>query len=225
VAEGLTMNRLRLPTTPAEDHEPPTPATVEVRQSELAYLMRAFEKLQRKMPNVPVRPGSIAAGRGQRDTAAPNGGYPGTSLPTEICARIARELVAQVLDADPLLMRAKPRGARRLAAARQFAIHLVHSVAGRKHEEVARAFARNRSTAAHHFEVIEDLRDVTAFDEFMSMLERAYSLRLQMAELRFRPAWANALASIDAALDTGLLEGDGHSMGEYLVGVFREKAA
>lgn len=221
MAEAMTLGRYRPPVTDADAHEPPAPRMVQVRESEIRRLLDAFQRLQERMPEVPIRPGILAA----IEDAAPRPAYPGASLCTETCAIIARRVVASVLDADHRLMRAKPRGSRKQASARQFAIHLVHIKAGRGHEETAKAFGRNRSTASHHFEQMEDLREVPEFDAFLDVLERGYELALWHAELKPRQAWHDALRALRRAVATTLLDEDPHEMATYLVGVFKGEAA
>jgi hypothetical protein len=150
--------------------------------------------------------------------------YPGSTLSTLDCALLARSLVGGLLKTNSLLLMAKARGPRRMAFARQLAIHLVHIIAGRKHDEVARAFNRNRTTASHHFEVIEDLRDVPEFDTFMRLLEAKYALLLQFTELRAGIAWRVSLKAMNVAVEIGYLEGDAHRAAEYVAETFREPA-
>lgn len=148
---------------------------------------------------------------------------PGAALSAFQCCRLASDLVAEILDTNPYLVRARPRGSRRLAVARQLAIHLVHVVAGKNHEEVAQAFGRNRSTASHHFETVEDLRDVREFDEFMELLEERYAMQLRYAAMPSAVrSWRRALGAVGAAVEDAGLEGDALSAGEYLVDTFRE---
>lgn len=148
---------------------------------------------------------------------------PGASLSTFMCCVLASNLVAEVLGVNALLVRASPRGSRRLAVARQLAVHLVHVVAGRNHQEVAGAFGRNRSTATHHFETVEDLRDVQAFDDFVELLETRYAMQLRYAAMASAvQAWKQALAAVGEAVEDGALEGEAIDAGEYLVETFRE---
>lgn len=149
-------------------------------------------------------------------------GYPGANLSTFEACFLARQCVASVMDCDALLLMARARGARKLAFARVLAVHLVHIVAGRTHEDVARAFQRNRSTASHHFETIEDLRDVDQFEEFMGLLERKYELLLEMHALRVGKAWGRALRAVQVAVVVGSLEGQAARAAEYVAETFRE---
>lgn len=149
-------------------------------------------------------------------------GYPGADLTTFECCYLARECVASVMACNAQLLMARPRGSRKLAFARVVAVHLVHIVAGRTHDDVAKAFQRNRSTASHHFETIEDLRDVEEFETFMSLLERKYELLLEMHALRAGQAWKRAMRAIEAAALVGTLEGQAARAAEYVAETFRE---
>ena len=63
------------------------------------------------------------------------------------------------------------RGNARVSFARQVAMYLMHVGWGLSLGEVARAFGREKSTAAHACQKIEELRDVPAFDRQMAQLE------------------------------------------------------
>jgi hypothetical protein len=147
--------------------------------------------------------------------------YPGATLDTRYVTRLARYCAAEVFGCDPLLLIGKERGPRKLAWARCVAIHLAHIVAGRRHEEVASAFDRNRSTASHHFEVLENLRDIEGFDAFLSQLERHFAHLLRYAETRPNGAWGAALQAMDRAVRRGELEADTHFDAKFVVETFR----
>lgn len=132
-----------------------------------------------------------------RPTTARRARYPGHGLPTRVVAAYARRCVAEALGLDVVLLASDRRGARQVAFGRQLAIHLCHIVAGRSHHDVARAFRRNRSTASHHFGVVEDLRDAEEFDRFVDMLERRFVLTLELAALGGpRSEWRAALGHL-----------------------------
>lgn len=149
--------------------------------------------------------------------------YPGSSLETWYVCRLARYCVADVLRFDPLLMIGKPRGPRKMAFARQLTIHLAHIVAGRRHDEVAKHFSRNRSTASHHFEVLENLRDVPEFDLFLIALEQRFSHLLHAAETRPVEAWGAALHAMQRAVRRGELESDTHFDAKFVTETFRNR--
>jgi hypothetical protein len=147
--------------------------------------------------------------------------YPGAPLDTRYVARLARYCVADVLRCDPLELIGKERGPRKLAFANKLAIHLAHIVAGRRHEEVAIAFGRNRSTASHHFEALENLRDVEQFDQFLTMLEQRFTHMLRYAETTPVRAWAAALEAMERRVSKGELEADTHFDAKFVVETFR----
>lgn len=149
--------------------------------------------------------------------------YPGGQLDTLHVSRLARHCVAEILGCDPLMLIGKPRGARKLAFARQLAIHLAHIVAGRRHEDVAAAFDRNRSTASHHFEVLENLRDVPEFDVFLTMLEVRFTHLLRYAETRPTHAWGTALDAMTRAVRRGALEAETHFDAKFVTDTFRDR--
>lgn len=169
-----------------------------------------------------VMDGCVVVSTGQAVRPA----YPGAGLSTYVVARIARDLVARTIDVSPLALAGKARGARRLAVARQLAMNLVHLVAGRSQQEVARAFYRNRATASHHMEIVEDLRDCVQWDRFVELLGQRYSVLLLLASLpSIRIAWREALKALDHAAFEGGLEGDAVRSAEYLVATFKAEAA
>ena len=147
--------------------------------------------------------------------------YPGASLTTLYVARLARQLVGQTFKIDPVAMIAYDRGPRDVAFGRSLAMHLTHIVGGRRHEEVATAFRRNRSTASHHFEVFENLREVQDFDGFLDILEHQFALLLVLAEKRPYQAWGKALEAMAAAVNAGTLEADAHFDAKFVVATFK----
>ena len=60
-----------------------------------------------------------------------------------------------------------------VAFARQSAMYLAHVTFGLNYSEVARAFGRDRTTAAHARQLIEDRRDDPAVDAVLGSLEDA----------------------------------------------------
>jgi hypothetical protein len=60
-----------------------------------------------------------------------------------------------------------------VAFARQSAMYLAHVTFGLNYSEVARAFGRDRTTAAHACQLIEDRRDDPAVDAVLGSLEDA----------------------------------------------------
>jgi hypothetical protein len=60
-----------------------------------------------------------------------------------------------------------------VAFARQSAMYLAHVTFGLNYSEVARAFGRDRTTAAHACQLIEEQRDDPAVDAVLGSLEHA----------------------------------------------------
>lgn len=149
--------------------------------------------------------------------------YPGADLSTGHVATLARALVADLFEVDRRLLLLETRGSRKVAFMRALAIHLTHVVAGRRHEEVAVAFRRNRSTASHHFEVFENLREVAEFDEFLSLLEHRFALLLAASERRPVRAWGKALEAMAHKVNKGELEPDIHFDAKFVVATFKPK--
>jgi len=58
-----------------------------------------------------------------------------------------------------------------VAFARQSAMYLAHVTFGLSYSEVARAFGRDRTTAAHACQLIEDRRDDPGVDAVLGLLE------------------------------------------------------
>lgn len=150
-------------------------------------------------------------------------GYPGADLPTSYVCKIARECVAEVFGISSLTLKNPSRGGREAAFARQVAIHLAHIVAGRRHDAVAKEFDRNRSTASHHFEVVENLRDEPTFDAFLTLLEQRFAHFLNYAATRPHGAWVPTLDALAKAVATGVLDADAHYEAKFLVETFRPR--
>jgi chromosomal replication initiation ATPase DnaA len=68
------------------------------------------------------------------------------------------------------------RGSPAEAFARQAAMYLAHVGLGMSLSEVARVFARDRTTVAHACARIEDRRDAAPFDRALDLLEGALRL-------------------------------------------------
>ncbi len=147
-------------------------------------------------------------------------GYPGRTLTTAYVCRQARYCVASLFGIDFSLLRNPARGTRKVALAMQLCVHLAHIVAGRRHDEVARHFDRNRSTASHNFEVMENLRDVPAFDLFLTVLEARFAALLTFAETKPQEQWGEALEAMTKAVKAGELEAEAHFDAKYVVDTF-----
>jgi chromosomal replication initiation ATPase DnaA len=65
------------------------------------------------------------------------------------------------------------RGKARIALARQLAMYLMHTHYRRIYSEVGRFFGRDRTTVSHACGLIEEMREVPEFDEWVERLEAA----------------------------------------------------
>ncbi len=148
-------------------------------------------------------------------------GYPGGRLTTSQLANAACIAVGEVFDTERLLLRAKERGARRMAHARTIAMALVHLVCGRSQEDVARAFRRNRTTASNHMEMIEALNDVPEHEAFWDALVLRFTRLVELMQApSARGAWVVALRGLERALYEGEIEGDAVDQTRHVLGVF-----
>ena len=78
------------------------------------------------------------------------------------------------------------RGRKRVAFARQVAMYLAHVTYGLNYKDTGRLFGRDRTTAAHACEVIEDRREDPIFERVMQLLEsitQALLSRREVAEV------------------------------------------
>ena len=148
-------------------------------------------------------------------------GYPGSTFATSQVCLLARKCVAEVFNMNALDLLDPARGGRKAAFARQLAIHLAHIVAGRRHDAVGREIWRNRSTASHHFEQVENLRDEPEFDEFLTLLEVRFAHYLNWMEAQPKGAWVPTLDALARAVATGRLEADAHFEAKFVVETFR----
>ena len=58
-----------------------------------------------------------------------------------------------------------------IAAGRQLAMYLAHVMLGLRYSEIGRLFRRDRTTAAHACQLVEDRRDDPAIDRLLQTLE------------------------------------------------------
>ncbi len=68
-------------------------------------------------------------------------------------------------------LRARKRGARRAALARQVAMYLAHVVFSMNMASVARGFGRDRSTAFHAIQRVEEMREDPELNRTLGWLE------------------------------------------------------
>lgn len=80
-------------------------------------------------------------------------------------------LVAVTMDVSPREIEARRRTTAVASRARQTAIYLIHCGLGWPLWRAAAAFGRDRTTASHAVQLIEDLRDDAAFDARLTAME------------------------------------------------------
>lgn len=98
-----------------------------------------------------------------------------------LCAGVTQILVAQAYGVALDEIRAVTRRNSQAAFARQIAMYLAHVVFSLSIGEVAKAFARDRSTVCHAIQRVEALRDDPDLDRTLGWLEtllRAVAERL-----------------------------------------------
>lgn len=91
------------------------------------------------------------------------------STPTQ--ASLARMMAAQAYDVPVEEIAAATRRNPRAALARQVAMYLAHVVLGMSMSQIAHEFGRDRTTAAHACQRIEDLREDPSHDCQLEWLE------------------------------------------------------
>lgn len=90
---------------------------------------------------------------------------------TPLCAGVTQILVAQAYGVELDEIRAVTRRTSQTAFARQIAMYLAHIVFSLSIAEVAKAFARDRSTVCHAIQRVEALRDDPDLDRTLGWLE------------------------------------------------------
>ena len=104
-----------------------------------------------------------------RDPVRPG---PGTKTTQRLCDMVAMATAAAFAVPVGELI-ASTRRSPYVAFARQSAMYLAHVTFGLNYSEVARAFGRDRTTAAHACQVIEERRDDPAVEAVLGSLEDA----------------------------------------------------
>lgn len=130
---------------------------------------------------VPVGPSDIplplSAVRGAPETKSAAGERAALRLscppvPPRVACAIVRQLVLEVA---ALVAEAPPRrrdGRRQACHFRQIAMYVCHVVLRLSLSDIGLAFGRDRTTAGHACNVVEDRRDDAAFDAFVAGIER-----------------------------------------------------
>ncbi len=86
--------------------------------------------------------------------------------------RILLQLTAAIVFEVPLeAVTAPARGAAQVAFARQSAMYLAHILLGMNYSAVGKLFGRDRTTAAHACQTVEDRRDDPAIDVCLDFME------------------------------------------------------
>jgi hypothetical protein len=93
-----------------------------------------------------------------------------------VAARLAAGLVSLATGVNAVDILGRMRGTGQAARARQLAMYLLHTALSLSYAEVARVFARDRSTVAHACRQVEDLRDDRRHDRMLHELESVLSL-------------------------------------------------
>lgn len=98
-------------------------------------------------------------------------GSPADSRRDRLTTAFVTSLVALVMDIPAREIATRSRTSSAAARARHITIYLVHVVLGWQMWRVAAAFSRDRSTASHAVQIIEDLREDPVFDARLSAME------------------------------------------------------
>lgn len=97
-------------------------------------------------------------------------------------AYLAAALTAYALGLKSDVLLSSERGRPIEARARHIAIYLTHVALGMSLARVARAFDRDRSTAAYACHLIEDMRDDPDFDDWLEQLSVGLSSVVLLSE-------------------------------------------
>lgn len=91
----------------------------------------------------------------------------------EALAHLAQTVVSIAADIPLDEIRATSRRCASVALARQVAMYLTHVTFGFSLAQVGTAFGRDRTTASHACQIVEDRRDDERFDAWITQLECA----------------------------------------------------
>jgi chromosomal replication initiation ATPase DnaA len=86
---------------------------------------------------------------------------------------LVEQVVLRAFNLELHSLRLPSRGRAEIALARQVAIYVLHVHLGLSLTASARAFGRDRTTAAHACQKVEDSRDSRRFDRVLSEIETA----------------------------------------------------
>lgn len=90
------------------------------------------------------------------------------------------QMVASAMDVESTAMTKHARGNAKLSRARQISMYLMNVSLAASYSEIAKVFERDRTTVSYACRVVEELRDVPAFDDRLNELESILSTVLQM---------------------------------------------
>lgn len=90
------------------------------------------------------------------------------------------QMVASAMEVSALEIQRLPRGNAKLCRARQIAMYLMNVVLTCSFKDIGEYFDRDRTTVSYACGVIEELRDVPAFDDKIKELEDILSTVLQL---------------------------------------------
>lgn len=91
----------------------------------------------------------------------------------EALAHLAQTVVSVAADIPMEEIQASSRRGASVALARQVAMYLTHVTFGFSLAQVGAAFGRDRTTASHACQIVEDRRDDQRFDAWIAQLECA----------------------------------------------------
>jgi len=97
---------------------------------------------------------------------------PSVSLPIRTVCRIAQKITAEMVMITGSRMLERRDRRRMLCHVRQIAMYACHTALQLTQQDIAGGFGRHRSTVAHACMIVEQRRDDTAFDDFVSAIER-----------------------------------------------------
>jgi chromosomal replication initiation ATPase DnaA len=92
-------------------------------------------------------------------------------VPADELRALLEETVARVFDVELDLIRLPTRGRAKVAIARQSAMYLAHVACGLSLTEAGELFGRDRTTAAHACQVVEERRENSDFDRALQLME------------------------------------------------------
>ncbi len=115
--------------------------------------------------------GKLAVGPTDRDNLAPVGLF-------------LRAIVSAAFGLRPEALAADSRGRAEVAFARQAAMYLAHTRFGLPYVDVGRLFDRDRTTARHACQQVEDRREDPRIDSILDYLERAIDVWPRLSQPR-----------------------------------------